>query len=392
MKITKIEDFQADGGWQTWSFLKISTDEGVFGWSEFSGMRTGGFAALIHALGQALIGKDPRQIGRIEASLEAATRIAAGGPYARATSAIINACLDIKAKALGVPVYDLFGGAIRDKVPLYWSHCGLYRSSHPDFFEKQMNTPGVRTIADLEGVAKEAADKGYKALKTNLLMFDGPGGTVGASLMRRGVDPARTLSKAHLHAVRRQMEIFADAAGLDMGLMIDLNFSYKADGFKRVARELEDLDMAWLEIDLFEPAALAEVRRSTSTPIASLEAVYGRGDLLPYLQNQAVDVAIIDMMWNGLPEALRMSTLCDTYQVNVAAHTAGSPFHAVMGAHYGAACVNFHVLEFDADIVPWATDVLGELPAIADGYMTVPTAPGWGMTINEEALRAHPVG
>ncbi|HZV17427.1 MAG TPA: mandelate racemase/muconate lactonizing enzyme family protein [Sphingobium sp.] len=391
MRITTIEHVQGDGGWQTWSFLKITTDEGLVGWSEFTGLRVGALPWVIHNLAAPLIGQDPRQIGKISSLLEGAIRLTDGGLNLRATAAIENACLDIKAKALGVPVYELFGGAVRDRIPLYWSHCGLYRAMVPDLFEKTIATQSVRRLDDLRLVAAEATAKGYKHFKTNFMRFDQANGRFGSTMNRANLDPGRNLDASMLRALRTQLEIMRDGAGPDTGMMLDLNFSFKPDGFHQVARALEDLDLSWLEFDLYEPSALASVRQRTTLPIASLEAIYTRRHLLPYLSHQAVDVAIIDMMWNGLPESVRMASLADTFQVNVAVHTAGSPFHAMMGAHFAAAIPNLKILEYDADIVPWAEHVFSALPVVENGQMLVPTAPGWGIDINEDALKDHPV-
>jgi L-alanine-DL-glutamate epimerase-like enolase superfamily enzyme len=390
MRIASIDHVTADGGWQTWSFLKITTDEGLVGWSEFTGMRIAALPAVIHNLAAPLIGQDPRRTGWIGTLLEAATRLTDGGLNIRATAAIENACLDIKAKALSVPVSELFGGAVRDRIPLYWSHCGLYRAMKPDLFEGIEGSAPVRQRDDLHGVAAEVAAKGFRYFKTNLMNFDQPGGRFGGTMVRGPGDPARNLTPATLRALLEQLEIMRDGAGPDVGIMLDLNFAFKPDGFRQVARALADLHLTWFEFDLYDPAALAGIRQTTPIPIASLEAIYARRHLLPYLQQQSVDVAIIDMMWNGMPEAVRMATLADTFQVNVAVHTAGSPFHAMMGAHYAAAIPNLKVLEYDADIVPWASDAFTALPVVEDGMMIVPRAPGWGIDINEEVLKAHP--
>src|SRR5262245_46870027 len=134
MKIVKIEDFHVDGGWDTWSFLKISTDEGLAGWSEFKESGRRGLAAIIHGLGETLIGEDPRAIGRLDAALASRTRTVPGGMNANAAGAILNACLDIKGKALGVPVYELLGGAVRERIPVYWSRCGVIRARCASLF------------------------------------------------------------------------------------------------------------------------------------------------------------------------------------------------------------------------------------------------------------------
>ncbi|TMK14845.1 MAG: hypothetical protein E6G75_13880, partial [Alphaproteobacteria bacterium] len=120
MKIVKLEDFHADGGWDTYSFLKITTDEGITGWSEFNESRRKGMTALIHGLGAALIGEDPCAIARIDAALYARSRSTSGGLTSHAIATIENACLDIRGKALGVPVCELLGGAVRERMPVYW--------------------------------------------------------------------------------------------------------------------------------------------------------------------------------------------------------------------------------------------------------------------------------
>ncbi len=131
MKIVKIEDLHCDAGWRVNSFLKITTDEGIVGWSEYmEGYGAQGLTAIIRKMGERLIGQDPRPVERHSAWFYAATRQAAGGVNAMAIAAIENALVDIKAKALGVPVYEMLGGPIRDRLLLYWSHCGTYRARH----------------------------------------------------------------------------------------------------------------------------------------------------------------------------------------------------------------------------------------------------------------------
>jgi len=128
MKIVKAESLHADGGYRVCSYLKVTTDEGLVGWSEyydsFSGARVD---PLIQDFARHVVGMDPRQVGRISESLLATTRLAAGGLAQQAIAAIENACLDIAGKALGVPVHVLLGGPLRERVPVYWTHCGSYR-------------------------------------------------------------------------------------------------------------------------------------------------------------------------------------------------------------------------------------------------------------------------
>ena len=129
-KVTSVEILACDAGWRNYHFVKVTTDSGIVGWSEFDeGFGSPGVSAAIERLAATIIGDDASQHERIYAKLYTATRPAAGGVVAQAIGAIENALLDAKAKHLGVPCYDLLGGKIRDRIRLYWSHCATWRAS-----------------------------------------------------------------------------------------------------------------------------------------------------------------------------------------------------------------------------------------------------------------------
>ena len=393
MKIVKFEDLHTYGGWENFSFLKITTDEGIVGWSEFNEARgRKGLAGLIHSLGEGLIGADPRNVARIDAMLYGQTRSTTGGLQSHAMAAIINACLDIKGKALGVPVYELLGGAIRERLPVYWSHCGFFRARYGELFDgKVIEKPAVRTLEDLRTVGREVKERGFKALKTNLLMFDANGARAYSPGFGRGEGfPELNISDAITDAFVAQLSAFRDGAGPGVRLMVDLNFNYKPEGLRRLARAAEPFNLLWLEMDLYEPQALARIRHSTSTPIASLEAIFGRRSLKPYLDNHAVDTAIIDVQWNGMLEALRMAAMADASEVNVASHCSSGPLSTLISSHFCCAIPNFRLMEIDVDEVPWRGQLLSEPYVIEDGEFLISRGPGWGADINEELVRAHP--
>ena len=102
--------------------------------------------------------------------------------------------------------------------------------------------------------------------------------------------------------------------------MLDLNFNQRTDGFIKIARAVEPFALTWLEIDIHDPEALALVRQSSRTPIGSLESIHGLREYRPFLERRAVDVAIIDVHWNGLWEAVRIAGLAEAYDVDVAPH------------------------------------------------------------------------
>src|SRR5215510_4456481 len=170
MKVTRIETLRCDAGWRTFSFLKVATDEGLIGWSEYNeSFGSAGLSQVIEALSPLVIGKDPRQIELINCHLRTQTVQSRGGINRQAIAAIENALLDIKGKALGVPVYDLFGGAVRTRIPVYWSHCGSYRARYAEL----LGTPKVNTYDDLARLGEEVKRRGFRALKTNVMLNDG---------------------------------------------------------------------------------------------------------------------------------------------------------------------------------------------------------------------------
>lgn len=391
MKIVKLEDFHADGGWRTWSYLKLTTDEGLVGWSEYNeGFGAGGVTPLIRNFANVVKGMDPRQVGKISATLHATTRLASGGVNHQAVAAIENACLDVKAKALGVPVYSLFGGAFRDRLPLYWSHCGSFRAWRPDYFEKELGFAPIRSLDDLKDLAKQAVARGYRAVKTNPMTFGANARpfSSGFRIMPGFLD--RHISGQMLGEITDVLAAFREGLGPQTGLMIDLNFAQRTEGFLRVAKAVEPYNLTWLEIDIHDPEALGLIRRSTSTPITSLESIHGLRDYRPYFANQSVDVAVVDVPWNGVWESVRIATLADAYEVDCAPHNFYSDLATLMSAHFCAAIPNFRIMEIEVDDVPWKSELLTAAPVIEKGELVVPTAPGWGADINEEALRAHP--
>src|SRR3954470_3558069 len=168
MKIFKIEDLHADGGWRTLDFLKVTTDEGLVGWSEYNeGFGVGGVTELIRKFAPVAMTFDPREVGRMSETLRGLTRIASGAITHKAVAAIENACLDVKAKAAGVPVCALFGGPFRERLPLYWSHIGTMRAWNRELFEKEFSKEPVASLDDLKHLGAEAVKRGFRAVKTN---------------------------------------------------------------------------------------------------------------------------------------------------------------------------------------------------------------------------------
>lgn len=393
MKITAMETMHLDGGYGTFSYLKLSTDEGITGWSEFSRAET--VDGMIHSLRSQIIGSDPTNVSSIDALFGSINRRGPGGVFPRAAGAITNACLDIKGKAAGLPVYELLGGAIRDRIPVYWSHLGLIRANYAHLFDgKVIDKPAVRSLADVQTQIAEARDAGFTAFKSNIIRFEPKRRMTdvrGLSQSLRTGMPELNVSAAQIDAFAGQLAAMREA-GPDMEIMFDLNYYFRPEGFRRFARAAEPYRLGWLEVDLPEAGGLRSVREATTTPIGSLEQIMGARPLRPFFDEHAVDVAIIDPQWNGVFESVKMARLAETYDVNVAAHCSGGPLGARIAAHFCAAIPNLRIMEHEVDSVPWVHDLLTVPNEVSGGHFHLPRGPGWGADINEDIIRAHPAG
>ncbi len=244
MKITSVDDIHADAGWRTLSFLKITTDSGLVGWSEFGeGRSSPGLTGVIRKISSQLIGQDPREVGKISARLYANTRTTTGGMISQANAAIENACLDIKAKALGVPVFELFGGAVRNRLPAYWSHCGTLRVRHPDLF----GAAPLRTLEDITALGQEVKQRGFPALKTNILTFaDGVASNFQGGFGMSEGHPEINLDDRMLDQIVALIGAFQKGTGADVKLAIDLNCNFKPEGTRQIANALDTFRLPWL--------------------------------------------------------------------------------------------------------------------------------------------------
>ncbi|MEJ7929340.1 mandelate racemase/muconate lactonizing enzyme family protein [Ramlibacter sp. AN1015] len=392
MKIVGLETLEADGGYRTCSYLKLRTDEGLVGWSEFyDGFSGGTLAPLIHSFGRHAIGMDPRQWARVSENLLVTTRLVGGGLSHQAVAAIENACLDIAGKALGVPVCRLFGGPLRETVPVYWTHCGSYRVRHAALYERLGYEP-VRTLDDFTRLGREALAQGFRAVKTNPVYFGDAGPVMFNGGFRIGAGVLeRSIGARELQAIEDQLLALRAGIGPDCGLMLDLSFSQRTEGYLRIARRLEPLDLFWLELDVRDPEALALVRSGTRTPIASLESLHGLQEYRPYLSGRGVDTAIVDPLWNGVHQSLRIATLADAHETHVAPHNPVGELGNLMSLHFCAAVPNLRIMELRPDEAPWTRSFVTHPPELVDGALRVPDRPGWGAEVDEDALRAHPV-
>ncbi len=388
MRLDGYEILHCDAGWRKLSFLRLHGDDGTTGVSEFNeSYGSPALGAIIEAQLGWVMGADALAHERISSELYARSRQAHGGMAQQAIAAIENALLDLKARALEVPCYELLGGAVRERLRLYWSHCGSYRLPRTAHL---MGKSPIGSLDDLVALGREVAGRGFSALKTNIFVFDDVPHMHQPGFARAAGWPELNPSRTVVRALREQLAAFREGAGPDVDILLDLNFNFRPEGYLTVGRDLDDLGLTWYEIDLYDPQALAGIRRALRTPIASCESLFGLRGFLPFLAARAVDVAIIDVPWNGIWQSLKIAALAEAHEVNVAPHNFYGHLSTLMSAHLCAAVPNFRIMEIDIDDVPWKDEIVTYVPEIEDGCLKLPPGPGWGAELVDEAIAAHP--
>jgi galactonate dehydratase len=386
MRIARLETLFCDAGWRPWIFLKATADDGAVGWAEITDSHGSprGLAGIVEDLAPLVVGRDARAVEAIHWDLYRATRQSPGGVIQKALGGIENALLDLKAKGLGVPVYELFGGPTRESVEVYWSHCGTTRARAWEV----TGTQKLTSYDDVTALGREVVERGFRAFKTNIVVPGDEPRVLMPGFHGEGLD--RNPSPELEDALVQLLEAFHQGTEGRAEPIVDLNFNLTAEGILRVARRLEDFDLMWLEVDSFDSESLAGVRGGTTIPICSGENLYTSRGFRPFLDAGAVDVASVDVIWNGFHQAKKIADLAETYEVNCAPHNYYSHLATFISAQWCAAIPNVRILELDVDDVPWREELTTAVPELGDGRLGVPTGPGWGADVNEDVLREHP--
>lgn len=386
MKIESFKTFSCDAGWRNYNFLRITTDTGIEGWSEYDeAYGPPGLTAVIEAFAARLIGRTAANHEPIFTMLFSTTRPAPDGMAAEALGAIENALLDIKARALGIPCHQLLGGKHRDSIPIYWSHCATWRISHPTHYG-----PAINSLDDVKGAGRDAREAGFKALKTNLFVHGAGRPKQWMAGFSAPYLPSLNIDPPLIKSIRAHLEALADGAGPDVELMIDLNFNARTEGFLRLVRELNDYKLLWVELDSYNPEALALIRQQSTNSICALETMCGVRQFLPFFRKQSVDVAIIDAIWNGAWQSMKIANVADGFDVNIAPHNFYSHLATMINVQFAAAVPNLRIMEHDVDRLRWDDKLFDSCPVIENGAIKVSDAPGWGCVPNLAALEAHP--
>ncbi len=391
MKIVGFDTLHADAG-RSFSFLKIITDKDIIGWSEYTGiseiLRRKGLTAVIESLLKPLIGRDPREIERITNDLYTATRQSPFGLNQQAIGSIQNALIDIKAKSLNIPVYELFGGPLRKRIPLYWSHFALYRLKRGfDTHQKEE----IKDLSQMAAHAKSVVEQGYSALKTKIHCFDETGGTGYFPCF--GSEPGApelNLSPLMLKNIVNQMSAIRETVGDELDLILDLNSNFKPDSIIRISRALEHLGIRWLEVDVFDADILRDIREKSPISIGGCEMLCNAKSFAPFFSKRSVDVPLVDVSWNGLSESIKIANVADVFDLNISPHNFTGYLATQISAHFAAITPNLEIMEFDVDEVPWLGEFFTEPLRIEDGKLILSEKPGWGMDVDEKAVLKRP--
>jgi galactonate dehydratase len=388
MKIQLVETLHCDAGWRPWTFVKITTDDGLVGWGECSDARNPfGVEGAVKDYAPRIIGRDPREVDRIYTDLFRLARYNLGGVAHHAIAGIELALWDIKGKALGVPVYELFGGPHRERVRVYWSHCGTYRAANPQLIGKDP----LLSYDDVAALGKEVVARGFTALKTNAVIPGTPPRVYNPYPTIGYGNSDGTVPPGIIDAYEKLIGTFRDAVGPEVGIALDIDHHYRTEGAMRVARAMEQFDLMWLEYDSWDANSVLQVKNASTNTICSGEDLHTTRQYRPFIDIDAMHVCKIDIPWNGFSAAYKVAALAEAHEMNVAPHNYCSHLATMISAHLCATIPNVQIMEIDVDDIPWREDLTTTAPEIVDGHMLVPTAPGWGCDVVEEVLREHPI-
>ena len=346
--------------------IRVYTDQGLYGQGESTDAAVGTIS-LVNQFRRILVGQDPLNVDALWERIRVSGIFAGaqGGQYVTALTGLEIALWDLAGKALGLPVYQLLGGKFRDKIRIY---C-----------DSDMDDPlGPESDKKLPWIK----DQGFTAMKIDL---------------DDATDPHRfdranwTANNAEVDRMVNWVKHVRESIPKEMELACDMHGRYDAGTAKRVAKELEPFRLLWLE-EVVPPEnidAMADVRHSTSTPIAAGENLYMRWGFRELLEKKAVDIIQPDIQkTGGLSEGKKISNLAQTYYVPVAPHCVVSPIGMMSTAHMCATIPNFlccewHWINFPDLWKNWVKE--GEI--IQKGYVTVTDKPGLGVEMNEEVAR-----
>jgi len=357
MKIVHLETYNIK---PRWLFLKITTDEGIYGWGEpvLEGKSTV-VEEAVHALGKMIVGKDPMNIEHLWQVMYRGSFYRGGAIIISAISGIEQALWDIKGKALGVPVWQLLGGKCRDRIRMY---------AHITPIENP-------TVDEICAAAKEKVAQGYTALKTPMM------------LPVRHID---TMKKVEEYVDK--IGALRDAVGKDVDIALDFHGRVSPAMAQIFCRELEQFYPMFIEEPVLPENidVMARIAQSTTIPIATGERLFTPWAFRQVLEKQAAHVLQPDLSHcGGILSTYKIAAMASNYYVSIAPHNPLGPIALASCLQIDTCIPNFTAqenirLEDGSDL----GNMIFKKPfEIKDGYIDIPQGPGLGFEIDEEALK-----
>ena len=353
-------------------FVRVYTDQGLTGTGEF--MDTLGAEYIINnSFSPGLTGRDPLDIEGILFSLwqdrlpggapSAVFVRGAGGPFLTAVSGVEMALWDLAGKALGVPLYRLFGGRVRTRVPIY-----------------------LHAVDAAEAV-KLIADTKVRGLKIGIDYKNWD------ATIHKGTEPERSygvhLNNPQTDDIVALVASVRKAVGPDFTILLECHARFDTESAIQLCHLLEPYRLAWVEepIPPDNPDAMAKIRSQTRVPIAAGENIYTRYGFRPFLEKQALSIIQPDMCkTGGLLEARKIASMAETYYVPVAPHGVASPLATMAYAHVSSTIPNLFMLEWTHYANKNMTS-LTEPVAMQDGYLVPSEKPGIGVSILDDVMK-----
>jgi galactonate dehydratase len=359
IRITDVKTFLVGIG-RSLVFVKVETDQGLHGIGEaYSCGPDRATVAAVADFKDWLVGRDPRDVEFLWATMYNFSRFPGGSIVNAAISGIEHALWDIAGKAAGLPVYRLLGGKCRERVRVYQG-------------------VGGADPKQLAESARAAIERGFTAVKVS----PHPPGMHAA--------PYNAVTRAAAERVGAVRE----ALGPDADVAVDIHAQFfEPARAARVAKAIEPYQPLWLE-EPIRPEnvdAMAKLAAHVSVPLASGECNYTKYEFRSILRAQALDVIQPDIcLCGGVLEMKKIAAMAEAHYVMVAPHNPMGPVANVVNTHFAASTPNFLILEYSPDDSPPRRDLVVEPLRVKDGYLPIPDKPGWGIELNEEAFRHYP--
>jgi len=348
--------------------VRVYTDQGLFGHGENTDSAVG-TVPLIRSFSRMLINQDPLNIESIFERIRTSGIFsgAQAGQYVTALTAIEMALWDLAGKATGLPVYQLLGGKVRDRIRIYCDS-GLL--------------PMQRGSERAQAKLKLIQELGFTAMKID----------VDAAMDPNRYDRVNwTASHGELANMVDKVAFVRETMAKNMDLAVDMHGRYDAPTGKRAAKEMEQFKLMWLEepVPAENVDALRDIRASTNTPICCGENLFLRHGFREVLEKRAADVITPDLSkCGGLLEGRKIADMAHTYYIPFAPHCVTSPIASMATAHVNAVVPNFLVQEWHwVDSMPLWKNWVKEGEIIEKGFIRLPERAGFGVEMNEEAAK-----